>query len=589
MRIRIKNRLNTLLQGLKASTKRFPVTILIAAVLFVRLIYLNEISSNLSSVSRDNFIRLNMIIGLGIPLSLCIDFIIERFFKGMKTKRIIGYIIGGGLLSLYYVFFLQNLSFVSTTRYAGLMIFLILGFIYLPRLDKTYDYEKYVQRVLQSLQISLIYSIVLFLGIVVIFFTIDQLFDVNIDGKFYYYIFLFIFLIFNLSLFLAKIPDVNKERIDYFYSKPLLILLTYIIIPLITVYTIILYIYSGKILISREWPKGLVSHLVLWYSVFSVWMIFTISPVIEENKIAKVFRTWFPKLILPILLMMFMSMGQRVGQYGITENRYYVLVLGIWTSAIMLYYSFSKSIKNIIVPITLSIIVLNSVIGPLSSFSISKWSQNNRLNSVLSEYDMIIEDRIVINPNLSNEGKREINNIIHYFNSNHSLDDVKLLADGFTTSQMEDIFGFKYNPDLIYADINGNNYFNYGIDIYAKPINIKGYEHSINLNSWNNKNINIDDLEIIFHKNKNLLEITKNHNQILLEDLNKLVMEIHELEEYTGGKKNHNKDIEDMSFEIENEDIKIKIIFTNINGNYNGNIESTEIGGLDFVLLLNQK
>jgi hypothetical protein len=215
------------------------------------------------------------------------------------------------------------------------------------------------------------------------------------------------------------------------------ILLTYIVIPLITIYTIILYAYFAKILITWEWPKGLVSHLVIWYTALSIGVIFLITPLIETDKISRYFKGLFPKLVLPILLMMFLSIGQRIFQYGITENRYYILVLGIWITLIMIYFSVKKQLKNIIIPISLSILVLNSVIGPFSSYSISKYSQNRRLNAILNRNLMISGDTIIRNKNVSKDDKREINNIIHYFINNHSLDDVKVLSDNFKIADMK--------------------------------------------------------------------------------------------------------------------------------------------------------
>ena len=100
----------------------------------------------------------------------------------------------------------------------------------------------------------------------------------------------------------------------------------YIVIPLIAIYSAILYAYFLKIIITRSWPQGLVSHLVLWYSVLSVAVIFFITPILDRNRWAYRFKFWFSKLILPILIMMFISIGIRVKAYGITENRYFILV-----------------------------------------------------------------------------------------------------------------------------------------------------------------------------------------------------------------------------------------------------------------------
>ena len=80
-------------------------------------------------------------------------------------------------------------------------------------------------------------------------------------------------------IFLAGIPTKNEKLSLEDYSRLLKVLVLYIVMPLITVYTIILYIYFGKIIITRVWPEGLVSHLVLWYSVISAAVLFFITPL----------------------------------------------------------------------------------------------------------------------------------------------------------------------------------------------------------------------------------------------------------------------------------------------------------------------
>lgn len=69
-----------------------------------------------------------------------------------------------------------------------------------------------------------------------------------------------------------------------------------------------------------------------------------------------------PKVILPLLLLMFFSIGIRIKAYGVTENRYYVIALSLWVFGVMIYFSLVKKFKNILLPVTLSIIIFISVL-----------------------------------------------------------------------------------------------------------------------------------------------------------------------------------------------------------------------------------
>lgn len=98
----------------------------------------------------------------------------------------------------------------------------------------------------------------------------------------------------------------------------------------------ILYIYFIQSLVTLEWPKGTVSHLVLWYSAFSAVVLFLLYPLVQENKYIRLFFTWFPKLALPAILVMFAAIGIRIHAYGVTENRYFVVALGLWVFVMLL-------------------------------------------------------------------------------------------------------------------------------------------------------------------------------------------------------------------------------------------------------------
>ena len=72
--LRIKN----VFRSIKNSFRRFPITIGVSTALVIMLVILSEKSSQLTQNSREILQRINMIIALGIPLSLCIKLIYEK-------------------------------------------------------------------------------------------------------------------------------------------------------------------------------------------------------------------------------------------------------------------------------------------------------------------------------------------------------------------------------------------------------------------------------------------------------------------------------------------------------------------------------
>ena len=97
----------------------------------------------------------------------------------------------------------------------------------------------------------------------------------------------------------------------------------YVLLPLVGIYLVILYAYGLKILFQWNWPQGWVSQLVLWYSVVSILSILLLWPLREkaDSGWIKSFTSWFFRLLIPLLVMLFLAIFERIGDYGLTVNR----------------------------------------------------------------------------------------------------------------------------------------------------------------------------------------------------------------------------------------------------------------------------
>ncbi len=584
--MRVSINISNICKSLKNSIRRFPVTIAVSTILVIMLILLLEKGHTFEPSLREMLLRVDMIIALGIPLSACIRFIYEKRNINKKLHRILGYIFGAIALVIYYFLFLNEINWINVARYIGVSIFLYLAFFYIPWINRKEGYEYYIIDVLTSFFVTVVYSFVLFIGIVIILFTIVQLFDVMLPDNLVLYAFLIIAGIFALSLFLARIPEIHKEYHEEQYPKVLRILLLYIVIPLITAYTIILYVYFIKIIITANWPQGLVSHLVLWYSVLSGAVIFFITPILKDNKLALRFKSLFPKFILPILAMMFVAMWIRINAYGITESRYYGFVLGIWVLGIMLYFSLKKKTKNIVIPVSLSIVALISVFGPLSGFSISKLNQNNRLESILERNQMLEGDIIQPNKNVSYEDKEEISMILQYFNTRHSLDDVKYLPDDFAINNIEAVLGFPFTVKYIAQ----TDYFYYHSEPRARDIiDVKEYDYFIDSLSLMDGSTEFEGISISYNSNNHEFRILRKDKVLFDGNLKTYANGI--LDEYGAqkGKFDNLLNQEDATFIDENNSVKMKLIITSLSGRKGGVDNDNSIEHMEFYMFIKLK
>lgn len=475
--------------SIKESNKKYPITILISFINFILLIYYNENMNNMNN-NLEHILGYIKVLFILIPLSVFISNVFKKYNKNQNINTIIT------LISSLVSFILLNLFLKNQFEYRE--IYLIGAFLFSALLaifidtENKYNYEFFINTIVKSYFLTAIYSMVLYIGIAAIIFTVNSLFDANIDEKYYYYTFLFIVLVFAVSMFLSKIPkEENKDSIINSYSKGLKILITYIIIPLLTIYTLILYIYLGKILITSNWPQGIVSHLILWYSVISILILIYINPINKESKILDYFYRFFPIAVLPVYIMMFISINIRINQYGLTENRYLVILLAIWSLLSMIFLILKRKTKlsNQFITIGLIVFTLISAVGPLSALSLSAKSQNKRLHNILAENNMIQGETIISNQNVNEETEKEINSVISYFEE-RDFKYMDYVSEDFKVEDTKKVFGFNYKNIYNYPspDSNESEYFslntnlNEFIDIspysYATTLYINEYEEN---------------------------------------------------------------------------------------------------------------
>jgi hypothetical protein len=279
-------------------------------------------------------------------------------------------------------------------------------------------------------------------------------------------------------------------------------------------------------------------------------------------------------------------MGIRIREYGITENRYFVVALGLWVFGIMLYFAFSKKLNNIIIPIFLSIIAINSVFGPLSSFAISKSSQNKRLESILVKNSMLKDNKIIkVSGDIPIDDKMETGMILKYFENNHSLEDVKYLPKDFRIGDMETVFGFPYVEKNPYQD----NHFFYNLDYTGKAFEITGYDYFLESYSIMGKTVNFDDADISYDGNNFEFRIMEKDSDLYKANLKEYVVDIMKKHEKDNTHGKNLLDLDKATIIDENDKVKVKFVITNFGGRTNTISNEPIIENIDYYVLIKIK
>ena len=562
------------------SLKRFPQALFLTTVVVIIQILLHHLGrSAANDALREILVRISMVLALGVPLSLSLKLFCERLTALGNRQKILLYLgIVFGLV-LYYLYWLKNLEMVSLSRYAAFALVFYLVFLIVPYFYKRENFELYCVQLLINFAVTYFYAAVLYLGLVAMLLTISKLFLVQM-GRGYFDIWLIVTGIFAPAYFLADVPQLKQEFQTAAYPKVLKILLLYILTPLLIAYGAILYAYFGKIIITRSWPEGIVAHLVLWYSLISSLVLFFIYPLRDLVKWIPRFLSLFPKMLLPLLAMMFAAVGIRIFNYGITENRYFVLSAGLWVTGILLYYLFSKKVRNIVLPISLALVALLSVIGPWSAYSISKLSQNHRFATILKKYDMILDDSIVKPERpLPKDAKEEILSILDYFQRFHNLSELKYLPPGFKLNQTSEIFGFEVTKDDLKSR-KSESFFHYDFP-GNQPVNIGGYDYFVNVPHSDITKIAKGEIQITYTIETGVFKVYRHNVEIYSRKVADLIAPL--LNQGTRPEK------VGLTFTDENDALKVLYICNNLSGETNQFTEELEINYLNFFAFIKLK
>jgi len=482
----LKKLVKNLIRSFSKSTQRFPETLAMAAGFVLVGIMLNRMEYTdtpeyLLEQARLNRWLLTFI--LGAPLFALGKLVLERLGESVKKRLVIDSILVA-LLAVFYQTIPEKLYQEFMVRDLLLNLAAYLGFLIAPYFYKRDNFSRYSLKVLTQFFITLFFSGVLYGGLNGIIFTLDQLFELNLNYRIYMDIYLITVGFFAVPHFLGNINPVTEDMDEAYYPQVWAILFSYIVIPLLSIYTLILYAYFIRLVVMREFPINILTHLVVWYGLISVVVLFFVEKLREKNDYLRRFHEIFPKAILLPLGLLFTAISARILDYGVTPARYFVVVAGIWILASVVYIGFSKKTRYPFVVLGAIVVVLVAAYGPLSAFNLSFNNQLERFESLLRENALLKEGAIEKNPELDLEVQSEISEFLRYFDNNHDQRQIDFLPEDF--SYYEDtleVFGFEhqYGYPSKFEDETMIEYYTFDRFDMVVPTSGEGFFTELNL------------------------------------------------------------------------------------------------------------
>ena len=121
-------------------------------------------------------------------------------------------------------------------------------------------------------------------------------------------------------------------------SRVLEVLLNYVFTPAVVAYAAILYLYLLKILFTWTLPDGGVAYLVFGFTIATLLVKALRLPL--EKRTLDGFYDRFSLVSLPLAVLFWIGVVRRVGEYGLTVPRIYLLICGsVMTFCLVIFLS----------------------------------------------------------------------------------------------------------------------------------------------------------------------------------------------------------------------------------------------------------
>lgn len=411
--------LQPVLLGAQGTARRFPF-VMAAAILaaIVAVLRIEEVGSDRLNE------RLLVAATLGLPLFTALRVAGERRKLAPGAHAALG-LTGLFVLGAVAALWSRWSGPVQLTRYVQLSaaFHLLVAIAPVTRAPAPRGFWQYNRLMLERFLTAIVYTAVLFAGLALALAAVDQLFGVDVADTAYFRLWCTIAFVGTTWIFLAGVPrDLEGLESLADYPPGIKIFAQYILIPIVAVYLVILSLYFAKVLITWEWPSGWIGWLVSGVAVTGILALLLAHPIAQEagNKWVVAYARGFFAALLPSVVMLWLAVGQRVAQYGITERRYFLIVLSVWLGAIAVEQLLTRSRSVRVIPATLCAVALLTVAGPWGAYRVSERSQVRRLAGLLARHGALVEGRArAVEGAVPEDDRREISSVLRYLAETH--------------------------------------------------------------------------------------------------------------------------------------------------------------------------
>lgn len=417
----MKISMQELWQNMVATSRRFPLVVADSVIVTLLALSLYSLSPKNADLQ-----ELLLTAILGFPLLLSFALFAEG--RGLSQKqRLLSSLPAVLFLAVYYFFLTVREGSADTIRFAAFFLAFLMSLSLAPyvRPGGVDAFWRYNRSLVVGAGVAGLVSVALMAGIGVAFAGMDYLLRIDFPSRLYARLWIISSCLFWPCIFLAAIPrSLGELDAPEAYSKGMEIFIRYVVVPLVLMYMLILYLYTGKMLFQASWPKGGVAGYILGFSVLGLLSVLLVHPLKDKEGTTwiKTYLKWLCIFILPQTVVLFLSVWRRVSEYGVTESRYFGIMAAFLLAGICAYLLLSRTKSIKIIPAALCLAALLSGMGPWGALSVSERSQFKRLMLLLDQHGLLVNGKAATAKKpVSNEQQAAISTLVRYLNERHGL------------------------------------------------------------------------------------------------------------------------------------------------------------------------
>jgi len=449
---------------------RFPVTILYLTVFVILMCVRENVQGNGLQVVK----ALSMTCVVGALLNMLSVAVKERFCpkRYHSTITFVGLFMPFLLFLSLYLFSLNDLWLFRSYAF-GLIFFL--GFMLVPCIKSQENtFDKMAIIIIRHLYSSFFSTLMIYLGAYVVLYGVNSLFIISSFEKINVYILYICIYIFALS-FLSKLPKYsNQNEIEAFeMSENIKKIVSYIVIPVIFIFSAIFAGYFVKIFVTGIWPSNQIVKAAVVYSIAGICVYMIAGNISSE--ICKLFKKIFPIICIVFNIMSAIAVLKRISVYAITYNRYFAMLIIAFSVVCCLVYLIKSKIYLVATVSLFCFFVAFSCLPIVNFFDVSCYSQMLRAEKILQRNYMLESGVLKSDVEIPSYDMQELYNSVEYLTLKDKTKIAYWLPDGFVMSDFERCFGYSENSQIEDNDFYYRNYI-------LKPANynVSGYDLCIN-------------------------------------------------------------------------------------------------------------